>query len=239
MQVLYQMPQYYKEIINFLVDTSLEVKLLDGIFKKNNVKSVLDVACGVGRHSIPLFKMGYSVLGIDLSSYQIKQAKIDAMKEKCGANFLLMDANSFSFPNRFDDAICMWTTLGEEPLKYRKVIRNVNHSLKKGGIFIIDNRSWEYIPESREETIRDYVKVNGVKISTHIYDRYTENFRVREVKYDIDGRKIRDLCITHLLKEKDWIAELKEGGFREFEIYHNRNLKRVDKPKHITIVGAK
>lgn len=36
---------------------------------------VLDLACGIGRHSVPLAKMGYEVVGYDLSSLFIDRAK--------------------------------------------------------------------------------------------------------------------------------------------------------------------
>ncbi len=36
---------------------------------------VLDLACGIGRHSIPLAKMGYEVVGYDLSSLFIDRAR--------------------------------------------------------------------------------------------------------------------------------------------------------------------
>ncbi len=240
MQLLYgTLSKFYPFIIGPLVNTELEVELLDRIFHQHHVQSVLDIACGIGRHSIPLAKKGYSVTGLDYSPYQIKKAKEDAKKEHAKVRFILKDANCFSLPEKFDASICMWTTLGEEPLQYKKVIRNVFRVLKNGGIFVIDNRSWEYIPRKRKEIITPHVEAKGVVIKLRIYDRYTENFRVREVFYDINGKKYSNLCITHLLKEKAWISELKEGGFQHFEIYHNRKKKRVKRPIHITIVAIK
>lgn len=239
MQTLYKLPDYYKIIINHLVNTDLEVRLLDEIMHKNNAHSILDLACGVGRHSIPLSKLGYSVTGIDFSQYQIAKAKEDALHEGASAKFLLADANSFSFPDRFDAAMCMWTTLGEEPIQYRKVIPNVHRILRNDGIFIIDNRSWEYIPESREEFISNRIEKDGALIESMLHDRYTENFRVRDSTYIINGQEYNDLCITHLLKEEDWIRELREGRFKDFDVYHDREFKRAAKPRHVTIVAHK
>ena len=152
----------------------------------------------------------------------------------------MQDANTFSFLEKFDVAICMWTTLGEEPMQFRKVIRNVFANLKLGGIFVIDNRSWEYIPKNKEDVILNTVKTeNGIKIKIKIQDRYTENFRVRDVFYDIDRKKYKDLCITRTLKEKEWIKKLRETGFKKFDIYHNRKSQKLKKPTHVTIVAIK
>lgn len=38
MQTLYKLSDYYKEIIDGLVDTNLEVNISDSIFKKYNVR---------------------------------------------------------------------------------------------------------------------------------------------------------------------------------------------------------
>lgn len=42
---------------------------------------VLDLACGIGRHSIPLAKLGYEVVGYDLSSLFVARAKSWAKSE--------------------------------------------------------------------------------------------------------------------------------------------------------------
>jgi Methylase involved in ubiquinone/menaquinone biosynthesis len=237
MQVLYKLSKYYLDIIDHLVNTELEVNFLDKIFKKYNVKTILDVACGVGRHTIGLTKKNYQVVGIDFSPSQIKQARKNSKKTNTRVKFFIKNANSFTFPTRFDAAICMWSTLGEEPMQYRKVIKNVFANLKKGGIFVIDNRSWEYIPKNKAETITNVIKNKDNTIKTKIFDRYTENFRVRDVTHNINGKEYRDLCITNILKEKDWINALKEGGFNKFKVYYDRSFHKVKKPKYVTIIA--
>jgi SAM-dependent methyltransferase len=44
-------------------------------FKKNNVKRVLDLGCGSGRHLIHLSKHGFDVFGIDISKHGLKIAR--------------------------------------------------------------------------------------------------------------------------------------------------------------------
>ncbi|MFB6075904.1 MAG: class I SAM-dependent methyltransferase [Candidatus Aenigmatarchaeota archaeon] len=240
MQTLYKLPEYYKALIEPFVNTELEVSLLDEIFNKYEVKSVLDVACGHGRHSIALTKKGYDVIGIDYSQHQIKKAREDVKGEGVDVNFIVSNANKFSFKKKFDAAICMWSTLGEEPLKYQKVMRNVYESLEEGGIFVIDNTSWECIPENMEDFIeRESITENGDKIKTKIHDRFTENFRIRNISHDIDGEKYNDLCVTHILREGDWIEELKKAGFRDFEVYNNYGNMDVENPHHLDIVAIK
>jgi len=238
MKNLYKLSEYYKVLISHFVNTNLEVAFLDEVFKKRNIKTVLDIACGVGRHDIPLAKKGYTVTGIDFSVHQIKKAEENA--EGVNIKFILQNANTFSYPEKFDAAICMWTTLGEEPLQYKKVIRNVFKSLKKNGIFVIDNNSWEYIVSEKEKRKTDEIKTDkGTTIKTEIYDRYTEKVRIRDGVCNIDGKEYKDVCITHILKERDWLAELKEAGFADFEVFHDYKRERVEKPHRVIIVAVK
>jgi len=241
MQTLYRLSDYYKSIIDHQVDTEAEVGLLDLLFKQHGVKKILDVACGVGRHAIPLSKIGYDVLGIDYSPCQIKKAREDGKRAGSGAKFLIKNANKFSLGRKFDAAICMWSTLGEEPMRYKEVIKNVWRCLKKGGIFVIDNRSWENIPKTRrQETENRVVDPTGANIKTRILDRYTENFRVRVIQHIINGRMYDDLCVTYLLKEKDWFRELRRAGFAKINCIHDyKPGRRVRKPIRVTIIAIK
>lgn len=45
---------------------------------------VLDLACGIGRHSIPLAKLGYEVVGYDLSSLFVERARSWAKSQGLG-----------------------------------------------------------------------------------------------------------------------------------------------------------
>ena len=58
----------YKEAEKFIKTIVKYIEL-----EKNS--TILDAACGKGRHSIEMEKLGFKVLGIDLSKNSIKEAK--------------------------------------------------------------------------------------------------------------------------------------------------------------------
>src|SRR3954451_23088959 len=53
---------------------------------------VLDVGCGTGEHTILLTRLGYDVLGVDLSPHAIEQARANAAVKGVDARFEVADA---------------------------------------------------------------------------------------------------------------------------------------------------
>jgi ubiquinone/menaquinone biosynthesis C-methylase UbiE len=75
----------YQPILEYgLAAAPDEAKGLAKIFRKYGIERsarILDVSCGIGRHSIQLAKLGYEVVGFDLSPYFLKTARKMAKKE--------------------------------------------------------------------------------------------------------------------------------------------------------------
>jgi 2-polyprenyl-3-methyl-5-hydroxy-6-metoxy-1,4-benzoquinol methylase len=63
----------YKEIVNYEKETDDLEKIFAEFYKKKP-KSILDVGCGTGSHSLILSTRGYSVTGIDISERMIEEA---------------------------------------------------------------------------------------------------------------------------------------------------------------------
>ncbi len=96
-----------------------EMLALAGLFEQFNVPEggrVLDVACGTGRHSIPLAQRGYTVTGIDLSPLFIQKAAEHAQSEGVDVRFVLGDAMNverlLADEAPFDAIINMFTSNG-------------------------------------------------------------------------------------------------------------------------------
>jgi cyclopropane fatty-acyl-phospholipid synthase-like methyltransferase len=99
--------------------------------------SILDLACGRGRHSIHLFNKGYRVVGIDLSNNSIAYAK---QFEKEGLKFLRDDMRTFELGKRFDAVFNLFTSFGyfENISDNHEVLKNVHQHLLPGGLFVMD-----------------------------------------------------------------------------------------------------
>ena len=128
--------------------TQDEVKCLIEFFNQNNVPAnglILDLACGIGRISIPLAKLGYNVVGIDISPSYIQKAIEYAQSEgvEDRTRFILGDMREVGsklseYSDSFNVILNMWTSMGywdeETDLS---ILRQALSLSKPGGLFVI------------------------------------------------------------------------------------------------------
>lgn len=115
--------------------------------------SILDLACGFGRYSLPLAKLGYSVTGVDLNESFIQEASEKAKELNLNAQFDCVDMREYIKPARFDNVIIMYNSFGyfQDPEDDRKVIHNCYKSLKPGGKLILHSVTRELILEHNQK----------------------------------------------------------------------------------------
>jgi len=114
-------------------------------------KRILDLNCGIGRHSIELGKRGIEVLGTDLSPAYIEIARKRAQKRKVEdkVRFQVVDMRqiqtALSKEKPFDGILCLWTSFGfYDDDTNDDILRQCLKLVKPGGFFALDivNRDW-------------------------------------------------------------------------------------------------
>ena len=144
------------------------------VFKEHNVKTVFDVGCGTGDHSIELARHGYSVIGVDRSNAMIREAnrrKVALSSKDYGnVHFWHKDAEEllFDLDTNFDAILFLGNTFSHNPKNYRHLLKRASGYLSKDGVMIFQNTNFEKILKvnkrllnfsfvnSREEPIREY-----------------------------------------------------------------------------------
>lgn len=102
---------------------------------------ILDVACGYGRHAIELGRRGVSVLGVDLSSVMIREARRRA-RGLPGVAFRRCDMRELPFRGAFDAAICLFTSFGYfSHRENQRALRGMVRALEPGGRLLVDVRN--------------------------------------------------------------------------------------------------
>ncbi len=129
---------------------------------------ILDVACGVGRHSLSLSRKGYLVTGVDYSEGYLAEAKRRARAAGIQANFLKRDMRALGFSGQFDAALNLWTSFGyfkkfqDDLLTLRQIFK----SLKPGGFLVLDIADGRWLKRHAKQ--KDWIKTErGWELEEH------------------------------------------------------------------------
>lgn len=121
----------------FTQGTTQEVEFLVDMLELNPNHRILDVACGPGRHTIGLGKLGMNVTGVDLSDRLLALAKQTAeLEEVTTVQFVKGDAREIPYNEEFDAAICLCQGafgLLESDIENERVLNAIHRALKPGG----------------------------------------------------------------------------------------------------------
>jgi len=120
--------------------------------------SVLDVACGSGRHALHFSKNGFKTMGIDLASNSIKEAK---KSESDYLKFQVEDMRDFTLDKTFHLITNLFTSFGYfiDINDNLKALQTIVKHLAKDGLFILDfmntSKVISNLVDSSEKTIDD------------------------------------------------------------------------------------
>jgi SAM-dependent methyltransferase len=121
--------------------------------------AVLDLCCGVGRHSLELARHGFQVTGVDRTAAYLQTARQRANAEGLDAEWIEADMRAFVRGEAFDVAINLYTSFGyfEDPAEDRLVVDNLYRSLKPGGALVMELMGKEVL--ARVFQPRDWVEL--------------------------------------------------------------------------------
>jgi SAM-dependent methyltransferase len=112
------------------------VDLIARFLEGHDIRSVLDLGCGAGRHSRALCERWLTV-GLDLSAALLKIAR----REMPDAPYVRADMRELPFaPESFDLVVNLFTSFGyfEDDLENERVLVRVCDALRRGGTLVID-----------------------------------------------------------------------------------------------------
>lgn len=151
--------------------------------------SILDLACGKGRHSRYLNKIGYDVTGVDLSENSIRYAK---QFENHRLHFEVHDMCK-PYHKHFDAVFNLFTSFGyfeknEDNLNTIKAIRD---NLNSYGLGVIDFMNTNFVIDHLVS--EDTKTVEGIefKQKRYVQDQYI----IKEISFDFEG-------IPYIFKEQ-------------------------------------
>lgn len=126
--------------------TMREVEFIQQQMRLSAGSQILDLCCGIGRHSFELARAGFQVVGLDYSLSYIEIARQRARCETAPPRFVVADMRSIPFRDTFDTVINLYTSIGyfENEAENLRVLQEVSRVLADGGRFIIEaeSRDW-------------------------------------------------------------------------------------------------
>ncbi len=135
--------KYYKTYIDITgpESTKRQVDFLIKNLRPSKKDTILDLACGAGRHSLEFAKKGFGVVGLDYSIYLLNVAKKAAKKERLkNIKFVRGDMRDLQFKKEFDIALSLFTSFGYfyDEADHVKVLHGIHAALKNKGVFFLD-----------------------------------------------------------------------------------------------------
>ena len=195
-------------------DQSEAKRLVELISKNLNLNanpSVLDMACGAGRHAVTFAKLGFKVTAIDISQRLISEAKRSAEQAGIEIDFVLSDILEYESNKRFDLVINLFTSIGyfENDEENYAVIKKAYDLLKPDGYFIIDYFNKDFLMKNLVPTT--VFSENGLKITQN---RSIEGTRViKKIIIENNGHNEQFYESVRLFSCEEILFYLKKAGF--------------------------
>jgi 2-polyprenyl-3-methyl-5-hydroxy-6-metoxy-1,4-benzoquinol methylase len=216
--------QFDKLLVDFIVE----------VLGLKKGAEILDIACGVGDHSIEFAKRGLKVTAFDIAPSLIDVAKQRAKGEKSEINFFAGDMRDMSFESQFNGAVLLSHSFGffnhEEN---KRVLEGAYAALKDDGCLLLDLMNPYNLPRFQ----KTWTQFEGGFLlnEPHVLDAPagvltgrpamfidTENDRI--VLMDQDALENNDIRMYTALEIREM---LKAIGFSKIELYGQHYLPRL------------
>lgn len=185
--------------------------------------SVLDFACGKGRHAFFLNRLGYDVLGVDLSFNSIRSAK---QMQKEGLRFAVSDIREVIPGEKFDAIFNLFTSFGyfdslEENLKVLKAIYKM---LESEGIFVIDFMNAHKVIK----TLKPQETVVRSGISFEITKKYESGHIIKSIDFTDNAKEYHFEERVQTIFLEDFKSLISSSGLQLTEVFGDYQLNPFD-----------
>ena len=224
----------YKE--RDLVEAQEFIKKLALWLKIKSGSSILDVACGKGRHSIYLNQLGYEVTGIDLASESIEFAR---QSENDTLHFYCHDMRKDYCLNYFDVVVNLFTSIGyfEDNRDNLASIKAMARNLRPGGVLVLDffNETW-----IKNTLVKKIIKtVDGIDFE--IQKNIEHNKIIKTIQFRDKDQFFHFKEEVSLLSTDDFSAMFEQAGISIEQRFGNYNLDPFQREasERLILIGRK
>lgn len=198
---------------------------MDALTQRLNLKenmSILDLACGRGRHSKYLSRQGFDVTGVDLSPESIAYAK---QYENPSLHFEVHDMCE-PYKEKFDAVFNLFTSFGyfEKEEDNLRTIKAIKADLKPTGFGVIDFLNSKKVIANLNPT--ETKKVSGI---TFDLNRYMDgDYIIKDINFSDKGEKYFYQERVKALTLCDFKAYFNAAGVELIETFGDYRLHDFD-----------
>lgn len=165
-----------------------EVNFIEQCLGLEKGATILDLACGTGRHAVELSSRGYAVVGYDLSLNMLAFAAEEAQNRSQKLNFLQGDMREMAFDQVFDGVYSWSTSFGYfDDEKNFDVLLRMQRALRTGGVLVLDIINRDYIAPRQPSMV--WFEGDGcVCMDEMQVDFFSSRLKVKRTAMFDDGR---------------------------------------------------
>ncbi len=195
--------------------------------------TVLDIACGAGRHALELARLGCTVTGNDLSPFLLEEARKSAQNNQLQLTLTCCDMRHIPTNGTFDLVVQLFTSFGyfDQKEDDRLVLSKAFSALKSGGWYILDlinpiHLEKNLIPHSSRTT----GEITLIEKRAFVNDRITKSITIVPPV----GERVSFSESVRLYGKEEIVALLEKEGFSVTTIagnYQGDAFSKEDSPR--------
>ncbi len=210
-------------------DYDAEVALIERVIKRQvgEARSILDLGCGTGAHTLRLAERGFAVTGVDRSLEMLAIAELKSLAAHSSALFVEGDVTAVRLGATFDVALMMFAVLGYQTTDAaaRAALETARAHLREGGLFIADVWYGPAVvaiqPEERTKLVGTE-RGNIVRTVRTVLDPVRKcasvHYRVTHREGSTNAPEFEETHTMRYFFESDLVTLLESSGLRMVEL---------------------
>jgi SAM-dependent methyltransferase len=220
--------------------TEAEVDRAIMMLKPQGSERVLDLACGIGRHSLELRRRGFEVVGVDIADDLLEMAARSAQEQDLDVSFVQADLRELDLEDEFDLVLSLNDgAVGyfETDAENYRTFEVISQALRPGGGHLMQLPNVLHA-EAHLPTKSWIVGESTLELSDHHWnaqDRYIEGSTV-PIRFGEVFEKYEPIPFRQRLYTAEELAELYESvGMRLANTFSGSGKPRKPKPSQYEI----